>query len=30
MPFYQHPDMAKQRFDAALSKIKSYAIADTK
>lgn len=29
MPFYQHPEMAKQRFDAALSKIKSYAIADT-
>jgi len=29
MPFYQHPDMAKQRFDAALSKIKTFPQADT-
>ena len=29
MPFYQHPVMAKQRFDAALTKIKSYPVADT-
>ncbi|MDP4262352.1 MAG: dienelactone hydrolase family protein [Bacteroidota bacterium] len=24
MPFYQHPDMAKSHFDAALAKIKTY------
>ncbi|MFM2305658.1 MAG: hypothetical protein RLZZ367_327 [Bacteroidota bacterium] len=29
MPFYQNPAMGKQRFDAALTKIKSYPIADT-
>lgn len=29
MPFYQHPDMAKRRFDAALKKINTYSIADT-
>ena len=28
-PFYQDPAMAKQRFDAALAKIKSYSQADT-
>lgn len=29
MPFYQNPQMAKQRFDAAIDKIKIYAVADT-
>jgi len=29
MPFYQDPAMAKSRFDAALAKIKTYAVADT-
>lgn len=28
-PFYQDPAMAKRRFDAALAKIKTFAIADT-
>lgn len=28
-PFYQNPVMAKQRFDAALAKIKTYGVADT-
>ena len=28
-PFYQNPQMAKARFDAALAKIKSYPMADT-
>lgn len=28
MPFYQNPGMAKQRFDAALAKLKSYSQAD--
>ena len=28
-PFYQNPQMAKKRFDAALAKIKTYAVADT-
>jgi dienelactone hydrolase len=28
-PFYQNPQMAKGRFDAALAKIKTYPIADT-
>ncbi|HLP51216.1 MAG TPA: dienelactone hydrolase family protein [Chitinophagales bacterium] len=29
MPFYQNPQMAKQRFDAAMDKIKTYPAADT-
>ena len=29
MPFYQDPALAKSRFDAALAKIKTYAVADT-
>ena len=29
MPFYQDPEMAKKRFDAALNKIKSFPMADT-
>ncbi len=29
MPFYQHPEMAKARFDAALAIIKTYPEADT-
>ncbi len=29
MPFYQDPAMAKRRFDAALAKVKTYAVADT-
>jgi len=29
MPFYMHPDMAKEHFDAALSKLKSYAQVDS-
>ena len=29
MPFYQNPALAKSRFDAALTKIKTYAQADT-
>jgi dienelactone hydrolase len=29
MPFYTDPQMAKQRFDAALAKIKTYDVADT-
>lgn len=29
MPFYQNPQMAKQRFDAAFAKIKTYPVADT-
>lgn len=29
MPFYQNPAMCKQRFDAALGKIKTYPMADT-
>ncbi|HLP22189.1 MAG TPA: dienelactone hydrolase family protein [Chitinophagales bacterium] len=29
MPFYQNPQMAKQRFDAAVEKIKTYPVADT-
>lgn len=29
MPFYQNPAMGKQRFDAALNKIKTYPMADT-
>jgi dienelactone hydrolase len=28
-PFYQDPQMAKKRFDAALAKAKSYAVADS-
>ena len=28
MPFYQDPEMAKQRFDAALTKLKTYSQAD--
>ncbi len=28
-PFYQNPQMAKDRFDAALAKIKTYPMADT-
>lgn len=28
-PFYMNPQMAKTRFDAALAKIKTYAVADT-
>ena len=28
-PFYQDPAMAKRRFDAALAKVKTYAVADT-
>jgi dienelactone hydrolase len=28
-PFYQNPQMAKTRFDAALAKIKTFAVADT-
>jgi dienelactone hydrolase len=28
-PFYANPQMAKARFDAALAKIKAYAVADT-
>ena len=28
-PFYKNPQMAKERFDAALNKIKTYAVADT-
>ncbi|MBC7535985.1 MAG: dienelactone hydrolase family protein [Ferruginibacter sp.] len=28
-PFYQNPQMAKKRFDAALAKIKTFAVADT-
>ncbi len=28
-PFYKDPQMAKKRFDAALAKIKTYAVADT-
>ncbi len=28
-PFYQDPQMAKKRFDAALAKIKTFAVADT-
>jgi len=29
MPFYQNPAMGKQRFEAALNKIKTYSMADT-
>lgn len=29
MPFYQHPEMVRRRFEAALEKIKSYPQADT-
>ncbi len=29
MPFYKDPQMAKKRFDAALAKVKTFAIADT-
>ena len=29
MPFYQQPEMARQRFEAALAKVKSLAVADT-
>jgi dienelactone hydrolase len=29
MPFYQNPQMAKARFDAALNKLKTYSQADT-
>jgi len=29
MPFYEHPEKAKARFDAALAKIKTNALADT-
>ncbi len=29
MPFYQNPQLAKERFDAALAKIKTYPQADT-
>ncbi len=29
MPFYQNPQMAKSRFDAAVAKLKTYSVADT-
>lgn len=29
MPFYQNPQMAKNRFDAAVAKLKTYSVTDT-